>query len=300
MPGSTRELGREPVWHPLTLWQGRSGGAPAGAGQRIQGAAPLWCNLTSRWLASIEPAIGQPLDRLALAAMLDLPGGEERGPVLAGVTLEGAEAADGGRAALKRWDDPGELERALARDAGRIAAVVVGPPPLDAVRARAYRALDLGAVRELCDRHLVPLVCDQTTVAAAAGGGEALERLAPKLRLLRGLLAEIAAMEEVDGVRARGFVVGIDLGRHASAVRMGHRVTLAARERDALVRSLGDTVVLTPPLAISAADLRGLADVTAEAIRAAHEAAYGIRTPAEAHQLAPKPISHPPGVELAA
>ena len=37
---------------------------------------------------------------------------------------------------------------------------------------------------------------------------------------------------------------GIDLGEHDPALRLGHRVTLEARERGAIVRPLGDTVVL--------------------------------------------------------
>ena len=70
-------------------------------------------------------------------------------------------------------------------------------------------------------------------------------------------------------------MVGIDLGEHDPALRLGHRVTLAARERGAIVRPLGDTIVLMPPLAISAADLRRLVAITAESIRAAVADAYG-------------------------
>ena len=64
-------------------------------------------------------------------------------------------------------------------------------------------------------------------------------------------------------------MVGIDLGEHDPALRMGHRVTLAARRRGALVRPLGDTVVLVPPLSISAEDLERLLTITAESIAAA-------------------------------
>ena len=84
-------------------------------------------------------------------------------------------------------------------------------------------------------------------------------------------------MHEVAEVRGRGFMVGIDLGEHDPALRMGHRVTLEARERGAIIRPLGDTVVLMPPLAISKADLRRLVTITAEAIGAAHASAYGDR-----------------------
>ena len=70
-------------------------------------------------------------------------------------------------------------------------------------------------------------------------------------------------MPEVAEVRRRGFMVGIDLGEHDPALRMGHRVTLEARGRGAIVRPLGDTVVLMPPLAISEAELRQLVGITA-------------------------------------
>ena len=64
-------------------------------------------------------------------------------------------------------------------------------------------------------------------------------------------------------------MVGIDLGEHDPALRLGHRVTLEARERGAIVRPLGDTIVLMPPLAIAEADLERLVRATAEAIAAA-------------------------------
>ncbi len=125
-----------------------------------------------------------------------------------------------------------------------------------------------------------PLAC-----AAALASLEAFEReqtllhLQPKMRLLGELLADVAAMPEVAEVRGRGFMVGIDLGEHDPALRLGHRVTLAARERGAIVRPLGDTVVLMPPLAISKQDLRRLVEITAASIRAAYESAQGPAEP---------------------
>ena len=83
-----------------------------------------------------------------------------------------------------------------------------------------------------------------------------IQRLQPKIRLLGELLAEVAEMPEVAEVRGRGFMVGIDLGEHDPSLRLGHRVTLEARERGAIVRPLGDTIVLMPPLSISKAELR--------------------------------------------
>jgi adenosylmethionine-8-amino-7-oxononanoate aminotransferase len=80
-------------------------------------------------------------------------------------------------------------------------------------------------------------------------------------------------------VRGRGLMVGIDLGEHDPALRLGHRVTLEARRRGAIIRPLGDVVVLMPPLAIAKPDLRRLVAITAESIGAAVASAYG--APAE-------------------
>ncbi len=96
-----------------------------------------------------------------------------------------------------------------------------------------------------------------------------LERLQPKIRLLAERLERIEAMPEVAEVRRCGFMTGIDLGEHDPALRMGHRVTLEARERGAIVRPLGDTVVLVPPLSISEGDLTRLLEIVTESIEAA-------------------------------
>ena len=85
-------------------------------------------------------------------------------------------------------------------------------------------------------------------------------------------------MPEVAEVRGRGFMVGIDLGEHDPALRLGHRVTLEARERGAIIRPLGDTVVLMPPLAISKADLRRLVEITRAIARSAGRHLAAART----------------------
>ena len=89
----------------------------------------------------------------------------------------------------------------------------------------------------------------------------------PKIELLARLLEQrIATLPGVAEVRQRGFMVGIELTSHPASERMGHRVTLAARRRGAIIRPLGDVVVLMPPLAISESDLRRLVAITAAAI----------------------------------
>jgi adenosylmethionine-8-amino-7-oxononanoate aminotransferase len=115
-----------------------------------------------------------------------------------------------------------------------------------------------------------PLACAAALASLDAFEAErTLERLQPKIALLGELLADVAAMPEVIEVRRCGAMVGIDLGEHDPELRLGHRVTLEARKRGAIIRPLGDVVVLMPPLSISAAELRRLIEITAESIKAA-------------------------------
>ena len=94
-----------------------------------------------------------------------------------------------------------------------------------------------------------------------------LEALQPKIELLSRLLAQrITVLPGVAEVRQRGFMVGIELIEQPVADRIGHRVALAARRRGAIIRPLGDVVVLMPPLAISAPDLRRLVAIPAASI----------------------------------
>jgi adenosylmethionine-8-amino-7-oxononanoate aminotransferase len=96
-----------------------------------------------------------------------------------------------------------------------------------------------------------------------------LERLAPKIGLLAELMCGIAGRAGVAEVRRCGFMVGIQLTDRPASARMGHRVTLEARRRGAIIRPLGDTVILMPPLSISEGELMRLVAITAEAIDAA-------------------------------
>ena len=96
-----------------------------------------------------------------------------------------------------------------------------------------------------------------------------LERLAPKIELLGELLGRSRRCRRSPRCAAAGFMTGIQLADHPVELRMGHRVTLEARRRGAIVRPLGDTVVLMPPLAISKSELRRLVAITAASIEAA-------------------------------
>ena len=97
-----------------------------------------------------------------------------------------------------------------------------------------------------------------------------LERLQDRIALLDQLLNQLVApLPHVKEVRRVGFMCGIELTDHDPAERMGHRVTLEARARGAIVRPLGDVVVLMPPLSIDADVLEELVEIVADSITAA-------------------------------
>jgi adenosylmethionine-8-amino-7-oxononanoate aminotransferase len=244
--------------------------------------------------------------------------------------------------------EPGDIEgmeRLLSTYEGEVAAVMMEPLVQGAGGMLLHPDGYLRAVRELCDRHDVLLICDEVAtgfgrtgtmfaveqedvtpdflcLAKGITGGylplaatltteavyeaflgapadaktffhghtytgnpvacavalanldifereRTVERLQPKIALTERRLAEVAEMPGVAEVRSRGVMIGIDLGAHDPELRVGHRVTLEARKRGALVRPLGDVVVLMPPLAISEAELEDLFDITVESITAA-------------------------------
>jgi adenosylmethionine-8-amino-7-oxononanoate aminotransferase len=132
-----------------------------------------------------------------------------------------------------------------------------------------------------------PLACAAAIASLEAFEQErTLERLQPRIEQLGRELEAVAAMPEVAEVRRCGAMVGIDLGEHDPALRLGHRVTLEARMRGAIVRPLSDVVVLMPPLSISEAELRRLVEVTGESIEAAHRSAYPAEASAQLAQAA--------------
>src|SRR4051812_28645432 len=121
-----------------------------------------------------------------------------------------------------------------------------------------------------------PLACAAAIATLEVFESEhTLETLAPKIELLHRLLdALVAPLSAVREVRGKGLLAGIELAEFPLEARMGHQITLAARERGAIIRPLGDVLVLMPPLSIDAAELRRLVDITAAAISEATGGAY--------------------------
>jgi len=101
-----------------------------------------------------------------------------------------------------------------------------------------------------------------------------LENLPPKIELLGERLGEMAAHPHVGDVRQRGFMVGIELVAEKEtkepfpvARRTAHRVILEARKLGAIIRPLGDVLILMPPLSITTDELDTLCRITHEAIQ---------------------------------
>lgn len=131
------------------------------------------------------------------------------------------------------------------------------------------------AYRQLFHGHTFtgnPLAC--AVALASLDVFDAEDRLAHVRALelhLQRRLAALATRPGVGKIRHKGLLVGIELVQPSGApwpsARMtGHRVALACRPRGAVVRPLGDVLVLNPPLAISHEELDGLCEAVEGAI----------------------------------
>ena len=107
---------------------------------------------------------------------------------------------------------------------------------------------------------------------------QTLARVQDRIALLTQLLDDLVApLPRVREVRRMGFMCGIELEGFDPAERLGHQVTLEARARGAIVRPLGDVVVLMPPLSIAAEELEELVEIVADSIDAATQPAQLLR-----------------------
>ena len=102
-----------------------------------------------------------------------------------------------------------------------------------------------------------------------------LESLGGKIDRLAAHGARLAGLDGVGGVRQCGLVLGIDLVADKATGRpypwqeqRGRRACAAARRHGALLRPLGDVVVIMPPLCVSESELDQLAAAAEAGIRA--------------------------------
>lgn len=100
-----------------------------------------------------------------------------------------------------------------------------------------------------------------------------LDALKGKISLLKGLLDDLAYHPRVGDIRQTGLVAGIELVKeratkepYPATERVGHMVCMEARKRGLIIRPLGDTVVLMPPLSIKAHEIKKMARITGECI----------------------------------
>ena len=87
-------------------------------------------------------------------------------------------------------------------------------------------------------------------------------------------LKKFKTLNHVGNIRQKGLIAGIELVKDKETKqaynwqdRMGVKVCLKAREYGVILRPLGNTIVLMPPLAISQEQLKELLSATFKAIR---------------------------------
>lgn len=102
---------------------------------------------------------------------------------------------------------------------------------------------------------------------------QVLANLPEKVALLTRRLGEMIDHPHVGDIRQRGLMIGIELVQDKASKehfplsrRTGHRVILEARGLGAVLRPLGDVIVLMPPLSMSRTELETLTQITLEAI----------------------------------
>ena len=100
-----------------------------------------------------------------------------------------------------------------------------------------------------------------------------LQKLQGKIAFMKKYLQKFWKLKHVGDIRQCGFMVGIELFADKKTKkpfpykeRIGHRVILEARRLGAILRPLGDVIVLMPPLGITLKELKKLLDITYESI----------------------------------
>jgi adenosylmethionine-8-amino-7-oxononanoate aminotransferase len=120
-----------------------------------------------------------------------------------------------------------------------------------------------------------PLACAAALASLDVFEEEGVLRRASHLQKHLALLLKgwFRAKPGISSIRQRGVMAGIDLVDRLGmpypvAAGMGHRVCMRARDLGAILRPLGDTIVINPPLAIQDAELTSLVRIASEAVGA--------------------------------
>lgn len=101
-----------------------------------------------------------------------------------------------------------------------------------------------------------------------------IQKLQLKIKFLTKELRSLKNLSHVGNIRQKGFMVGVDLvkdkARHLEyhwEEKMGVKVCARVRHYGVILRPLGNTIVLMPPLAISKRDLKKIIVATTRAIK---------------------------------
>ena len=104
------------------------------------------------------------------------------------------------------------------------------------------------------------------------------KRLENKVVLFARLLEGFKTLEHVGDVRLSGMMAGIELVAdkktsrpYPAKDRVGHRCSMEARKYGLIIRPLGDTIVLMPPLSIKENELRKMAWIVRGCIKGVTE-----------------------------
>lgn len=117
-----------------------------------------------------------------------------------------------------------------------------------------------------------PLACAAAIATLDTFDAEnVLARTVDSAEVLERELSSLRTLASVAETRAKGMMGAVILQRRgkgpfAPGERVGHRVALAARKHGAIVRNLGDTVMVMPPLVIDTAEIRTLVGAVRKAI----------------------------------
>jgi len=100
-----------------------------------------------------------------------------------------------------------------------------------------------------------------------------IERLNGKIKLFKRLLKDLEGMKHVGEVRQIGLVAGVELVKdkitkdaYPTGARVGNAICIEARGRGLIIRPLGDTLVIMPPLSIKEAELKKIVNIVRESI----------------------------------
>lgn len=144
-----------------------------------------------------------------------------------------------------------------------MAATLATPRVYDGFRGGSDRALMHG--HTFCGNPLGAAVARE--VLAIYRDEDVLGQVARNAPLVEAAFERLSLVPGVRRVRAMGLVGAADVGDGGYHGETGWRVFEAALERGVLLRPLGDTIYVTPPLNIETGDLTQLLDIVDQSVR---------------------------------